>query len=473
MSYPYKNAADYGFLPTNDAAGNSAALQDAVSGGGTIIVGLPGTYKMSGTVLLDSHTRLEFGAGVFIKRVKPENGECGYAFINRGAYTRTYDTDISVIGLYLICGGNEAMGDASGLPKRDDGRENERDHIMGVRGHLSFFYCNNIYVDRFVCPDVMNISYAVGVSTFENFVIENSRIEGMKDGVHIGRGSKFTIRHCLFKTFDDPIALNAFDYTSSNPQLGWIEDGVIEDCYDLEQGDTTGYFCRILGGSWRKWEKGMMIRHSDAVCHNGRVYRVQMQVDGKKYTSVTPPDFERGFRVLDGINWYMCQDDGEIYNCGCRRIHFKDIFLQKKRDIAFAINFEDNDYAHSCYPDSVAPMQEDIIFENIFFEADIPHLIRANSPVNSVKLINSVLCESDILLNTLDEDIGIKYGHTDILMSGTTFRAEGDHTVVACDGDRTASVRIVGSESGGGFAPKYRGNVEILSSDIPIEREKT
>ena len=116
-------------------------------------------------------------------------------------------------------------------------------------------------------------------------------------------------------------------------------------------------------------------------------------------------------------------------------------------------------------------MQEDVIFENIFFEADIPHLIRANSPVNSIKLINSVLRDSDILLNTLEEDIGIRYGHTDILMSGTSFVGDTDRTVVACDGDRTASVKITGSIAGDGFRPRYRGSVEVISSDIPLERE--
>ena len=116
-------------------------------------------------------------------------------------------------------------------------------------------------------------------------------------------------------------------------------------------------------------------------------------------------------------------------------------------------------------------MQEDLIFENIYFEGDVQHLIRANSPINSIKLINSVLRDSDILLNTLDEDIGIKYGHTDILMSGTTFKGATDNTIVACDGDRTVSVRIMGSGAGNDFHPKYRGNVEIISSDIEIEKE--
>ena len=470
-TFPYRNAADFGFLPGRDADENSAALQEAVLGGGTVVIGQPGTYDLSGTILLDSYTNLEFGAGVFIRRQPPKNtGKCAYAFVNRGAYTRTYNTDITITGLHLICNGNEAMGDASGLPKRDDGMENECDHIMGLRAQVSFFYCNNVVIRDFVCMDLVGLSYGIQISTFENFLLENARIEGEKDGVHLGRGSKFTIRDCRFRTFDDPIALNAFDYTSSNPQLGWIEDGVIENCYDLNQDATVGYFCRILGGCWKEWEPGMMIRHSDAVVHNGRIYRVQMQVDGKKYISVTPPEFEHGFRVLDGINWYMCQDDGAIYNCGCRNIHFKDIFLQKKRSTAIAINFEDNDYAYSVYPGAELPVQEDIVLESVFFEADLEHLLRANTPVNSVKVINCVLRDCDILLNTLGEPDD-DYGHTDVLMLGNTYRSDTDRTIVACDGRRTASVKIIGSVVQGDFHPRYRGNIDLLATDIVLEKE--
>ena len=471
-TFPYKNAADYGFLPGNDADANTAALQNALNGGGTVIIGQPGTYDLSGTILLDSYTTLECGNGVFIRRVPTKTtGCCSYAFVNRGAYTRTWDTDITITGLRLICNGNHAMGDTSGLPKRDDGWENPGDHIMGLRGQVSFFYCRNVIIRDFVCMDIVTPSYGIQICTFENFLLENAWIEGEKDGVHLGRGSKFTIRDCRFRTFDDPIALNAFDYTSSNPQMGWIEDGVIENCYDLNQESTVGYFCRILGGCWKRWEPGMMIRHSDAVIHNGRMYRVQMQVDGTKYTSVTPPDFERGFRVLDGINWYMCQDDGEIFDCGCRNIHFKDIFLQKKRDIAIAINFEDNDYAHSIYPGATLPIQEDIVLENIFFEADLSHLLRANTPVNCVKVLNSVIRDCDILLNTLDPLENADWGHTDLLLYGNTWKASSDRTLVACDGERTASVKIGASVVQGDFRPKYRGNITLQETDIPLEKE--
>ena len=213
-----------------------------------------------------------------------------------------------------------------------------------------------------------------------------------------------------------------------------------------------------------------MVRHSDAVVHNGRVYRVQMNVDGKEYKSVTPPTHERGFQVLDGICWYMCQDDGAIYNCGCRNLHFKDIFLQKKREIAFAINFENNNWAHSCYPYSVMPVQEDIIFENIFFQNDIPVLIFAVSPVNTIKLINSVMRDSKILISTLEDVDGLVYGNTDILMSGTTFKGATKGSIISCTGDRTATVKITNSIAQSDFTPEADGNVTIISSDIPLHK---
>ena len=86
----------------------------------------------------------------------------------------------------------------------------------------------------------------------------------------------------IFRTFDDPVALNAHDYAVANPQLGWIEDGLIEDCFDLPDKETTGYFCRILAGSWCDWYKGMEIQNSDTVVSNGRIYRAFQQPGWKE-----------------------------------------------------------------------------------------------------------------------------------------------------------------------------------------------
>ncbi len=447
-----------GFLPGNDGMINAKALQRAADIGGTITIDLPGVYDLSETILLNDDTELIFRAGVYVRRAKDQDGvqRMGYVFVNRGAYTREWNKNIAIRGLRLICAGTETDGGGQ--------------RVVGLRGQLSFYYIRNLVIDEFECMDLLAQSFCIHVCTFEDIRVENVRIEGRKDGVHLGRGQRFVIRNGVFRTFDDPIALNAHDYATSNPQLGWIEDGLIENCYDLDDKDTTGYFCRILAGSWVKWFEGMKVQHSDTVIANGRLYRVCMKPDFKEYISTTCPAHEDGAKVIDGINWVMVQED-EIENCGCRNIHFKDIFLKKKRPIAFSIHFDHDNWSRSVYPGSNAPVQEDLIFENIFFGNEIPVMLRSITPVNSVKVVNSVLQNSKVRLNYLPEGT-VTYPRAHILLSGTTFRGTGEQNIVRCDEGFPADLRIVGSiVEDDTFRGTVKGDVKVLESDIPVEQE--
>ncbi len=336
-------AEDFGFRVGNNAESNSKALQLAVSCGGDITVTTPGVYDVSEQIIIGSNTTLYFGAGVVIRRQPSATGKNGFVIINSGAFTREFNENIKIIGLTLTCNGVESSG---------FGRDAI---IVGLRAQLAFMYVKNLEIRDFECKDLLKKDYAIQISSFENIIIENIRIEGMKDGVHLGKGNKFVIRHGIFKTYDDPIALNAFDYSVSNPNVGWIEDGIIEDCYDLNDDSTVGFFCRILGGCWLDWYEGMEVMHSDTVVSNGRVYRVVMNpTDGMFYKSVTPPSHESGIAEYDGICWVMAQE-GAIYDCGCRNLHFKDIYLQKKRGMsAFGVDYNRDTYARSFYPGSKA-----------------------------------------------------------------------------------------------------------------------
>lgn len=452
------SANELGFLPGKSGVENSRALQRAVDFGGTITVDLPGVYDMAETVELGDDTELIFRAGVYVRRAKDENGvqKMSYVLVNRGAYTRTWNKNITVRGMRLIVNGMEI----------DDGGA----RIVGLRGQIAFYYVRNLAIDGFEIMDLTPQTFGIHICTFEDVRVENVHIEGRKDGVHLGRGRRFVIRNGVFRTFDDPIALNAHDYATSNPQLGWIEDGLIENCYDLDDKDTTGYFCRILAGSWREWFKGMRVQHSDTVIANGRLYRVCMKPDGAEYVSETCPSHEDGGEVIDGINWVMVQED-VVNNCGCRNIHFKDIFLKKKRPVAFSIHFDHDCWSRSVYPGSEAPVQENLIFENIYFENEIPVLLHAITPVNSVKLINSVVHNSRIDLRYLPEGT-VEYPKTQVLMSGTTFKGEGVQEIVRCEPGRSAGLRIVGSivESDGMLA-KTTGDVKTAFADIPMAEQ--
>lgn len=397
-------ANEYGFLPARDGAENAAALQKILSVGGDIRVEQPGIYDVSDTVILESHTHLSFGPGVILRR-QPDTKENAALMINRGAYTGGYDEDISVDGLRLICNG--VFCDAV--------TPDSRKGIVGLSAQLAFFRVRNMQVRNFATHDLPAHSFAVQICDFENIVVENVWIEGLKDGVHLGKGKGFVIRHGFFRTFDDPIALNAHDYATSNPVLGWIEDGLIEDCYDLDDDTTTGFFCRILAGSWLEWRKGMKIQNSDTVLSGGRLYRALMPPDGREYISEYRPEHPAGtVTEPDGIRWCMTQRD-DILNCGCRNITFRDIYLEKKRPVGIAVHFDGDKWSRSYYPNSPAPVQDHLVFERVYSRNDIPTFLYTKTPLKHMTLRDCDFGNGVIRYRDAQID-GLTYGSAELNM---------------------------------------------------------
>ena len=405
------SANRFGFLPGNDAFGNSQALQRAVDCGGRIIIEIPGIYDLSETVEIGSNTELCFADGVRIRRQQSQTGRNGNLFLNKGALSHTYDSNISLIGLHIDCNGIESAD------LDTDSR------YVGLRAQVGMIYVKDLTVKDFECVGLLSKDYALQISAFERILLENLYISGDKDGVHLGWGKDFVIRHGKFRTFDDPIALNAFDYARSNTHVGWIENGLIEDCWDLAAESTTGHFCRILGGAWCDWFEGMQVQNSDTVCFGGRVYRAVLRPDGVLYTSTTPPSHSFGLAVYDGIPW-VCVRDEEVYDCGCRNIILRDIKLQKKRShraISVALNMDAyaRSYVKNCTP---VPM-ENIVMENIAIEAEIPELFGANYPVASVRLSDTDLKDSKIRFEALDLD-GLTYPTAELTLRNVTQKAD-------------------------------------------------
>jgi len=444
----YHDPAQFGFTPEADAETNVKALQQALDLGGTVRVERPGVYDLNATLRIGSDTALEFGAGVYLRRV----AQYAYTIANHGAFTHRYDRNISVTGMKLLCNG---MDVATAV------------EVPGLRAQVAFFYVKNLVIRDFQCLDLPHRGFCIQVCTFEDILLENLHIEGMKDAVHLGGGRRFAIRHGIFRTFDDPIALNAYDYSSSNPQFGWIEDGVIEDCHDLDQESTTGFFCRMLAGSWLAWYPGMEVRFSDLVAHDGRLYSVNTRPDGATYISQTPPTHKSGSVRLDNeIVWRMVQDD-YTRDCAIRNVHFKDIFLRKKRDCAFCMLLELNQYARSIYPGAAMPVIQDIVLENIFFGNSIPCLLRSNAACGTVKVINSVLDRSMVQLDTYSA-MGGQYPPANLLFSGTTFRDSG-YEIIRCDTGRSAQLKTLGSiveKPDGKFS--ISGDIRVDSADLPL-----
>ncbi len=452
-----KFASDFGFSVSNDGFENSRALQRAVEGGGDVYVSIPGIYDIAEKIVLGDDTAIYFCAGAYLRRVNNPQGN-SYIFINSGAYTRTYNKNIKLQGLRLICNNVVSL----------DKEVGESGIILGLRGHLSFFYVKNLVVNDFECLDLPAKDFGIHVCTFENVLLENLRIEGMKDAVHFGRGSKFVVRHGLFKTYDDPIALNGHDYVTSNPELGWIENGLIEDCYDLNADTTVGYFCRILAGAWSDWREGMLVQRSDTVVSNNRLYRVFMPVDGKVYRSVTRPTHERGEKEYDGFIWSVVQE-GALYSAGCRNITFKNIYLQKNRNIAFSIHFDKDNWSRSYYPGAIAPVQENLTFENVVVESEcINQLLHSVTPVDNVRFINCTLKNNALKFSNIQED-GIEYVTTNLLFSGTKFKKEIP-SFITCEQGTCVNV-CISNTMNEDFSTGTVGDVRIKYSDIQLTKK--
>ena len=398
-----KYADRFGFMPGNDALANSEAFQRCLDGGGRIVVRKAGTYDICKTLFLDAGTDLEFREGTILRRsAAPDSSVARFVMLNRGALSRTYDKDISINGLRLECNGF-AQGDD--IPR-----------IVGLNGQLDFFYVRNLVIEDLEIMDLPARYFAIHISNFENVLVENVHIEGLKDAVHFGPGKGYVVRHGIFRTYDDPIALNAHDYTGSNPELGWIEDGLIEDCYDLDDPErgTTGFFARILAGGWRDWEPGMDIQSTgDAVVCDGRIYRSDGPAVKQHFISTCRPEHKEGTMTYpDGITWSMTQDCNICHSCGVRNVVFRDIHLQKKRSIGLCLHFDHDHYSRSYYPYAEIPVQQGIVFERVFVENEVKVLIQSRTPVDSIILRDSRIGSSDIrMLHALDTE-GMVYDTT-------------------------------------------------------------
>jgi hypothetical protein len=367
----FTDAAAYGFSPEATGLDNTKALQRAVDQTGTIVVSRPGTYKIAGTVFIGSNTSLTFGNNVFLKKVA-EPVPFTHVLLNKGALTKTYDRHIAVVGLQVIVNGVDVRNFL----------------VYGLHGQIAFFYVKDLRVEGFRCLDLGPAQYGIHVCTFEDILIDDVIIKGDKDGVHLGRGKRFTIRNGTFQTFDDAVALNAHDYAVGNPELGWIEDGLVENCHDLNAEKTTGFFCRILAGAWIDWTPGMEVQQSDTVVSGGRLYRVQARPDGTVYKSVTRPTHASGSMTLDDITWGVVQED-VTYTAGVRNVTFRDIFLEKPR-IGFSIHFDNDKYSRSYYPGAKIPQQQQLVFDNIRVLHDgASDFLSVGTPVDVVTIANS------------------------------------------------------------------------------------
>lgn len=215
-----------------------------------------------------------------------------------------------------------------------------------------------------------------------------------------GRG--FTVRNGVFRTYDDAIALNASDYSVSNPNIGTISDGLIENCVDLPGDFTYSMFLRILVGTAKKWEKGMTVYHSDAILTGGGMYRVIMRPDNTPYISETEPCFDGTYQVIDGILWAKthkgyAREDIPL-TAGCRNIVCRNIYLEQPRDRAVLIYASFDEYLRSYYSGSEVPEVSNISFEGVSVLKPMKTFLHIITETENIRLTDCTLGDARVIV---------------------------------------------------------------------------
>jgi len=364
-----RNAAYFGVLPENDASTNTTNLQTLLDQTGTIIIDKPGTYLFESGLKIGSNTSLIFGNYVYCKRAD----DLYKSFlINKGAFTKQQDYNITIDGLSLICDGHYGTWQGT---------------IHGLRGHLSFYYVSNLTLRNIRCSDLPEHTYFIHMSNWDTVRIDNIRVAGNKDAIHCNRGKNLHVTRGWFQTNDDPIGLNAIDYVDGCPEVGPISDVIVEDCID-ESTKGTGYISRMLSGAWLDWAYGNEYRHGDVIVTSDKnIYRMIKDPSAIELmeSTVEPTHTSGDVTESDGIKWRYIQS-GELYYANHKNITFRDIYLKAARSAPFFVASNNDSYMRAFYPGTVPPRSENIRIENVCVQASIVNLIRVQTPVDFISL---------------------------------------------------------------------------------------
>lgn len=306
-----------GILPTNTASQNVAAFNAALAKG-NLTVDTVGTYEIDDTIFIPSNRTLTFVSGCTLK--KKTGSSFLHAIVNKGILTRTYNSNIKIIGNGLTIDTNNIYGNQI---------------VRGMQGHLALFQVNGFEISGITITGSDNeasfsIHLAEVYGTQNNHsVIKDIDITSLKDGLHFGAAQYIDMFNIATSTTDDAIALNAWDWLNSNPSFGDIKDINITNWTDrYVSGTVVSQAMRLLGGSWKVWQTNTTYQMNDPVVNNGRIYQ---KVSAGNQVSIVPPTHTTGDATgADGITWGWKQD-GTITKVDIKNINIVNPIWQSNR----------------------------------------------------------------------------------------------------------------------------------------------
>jgi len=319
-----------GLLAASSSSQRTSLLQAVLSGGDKTVT-LPSidTLKFSSTIFLDNRTTLNCGNTVVAKDASYSN-----VFINRGATTKTFNTDITINNLTL------ATRDYDAVPE----------NAAGMRGHLSFFFIKNLTLTDFECRDGGDYQYMIQLAKWENVLLDGIIIESDKDALDFLCGHDAVVRDAYIESYDDCIFIGPVGYPSSQPEA-------MGDVYNIEFININYYDstrtlpargCFVYTSSWADWTADSTYKTGDFALNSGYLYQCN-NANNFSATAANAPVHTSGTEVgADGISWH-CIDTANYYYANVYDISFDScLFYDPSQFFAFS---NDNDaFMRNIYP---------------------------------------------------------------------------------------------------------------------------
>lgn len=307
--YPVVLGSSVGILPTNTAAENTLAFNNAVSTHHNILIDIPGVYEIATPVNYVDDCRIEFVEGCILKKTQE-----GSIFYN---VDRIEKKNVAIIGNGLIIdtNGYESMHGTldSGTTKylaQIQIEETKGFYISGIRCNWN----SQLYTSK------KSMYFFIAISS-EDIVCYDMYIHYPKDGLDFSNCKNILIDTYDSATSDDPFFFGNgwaqfFDIVPTG-----VQNVVVKNWINRENPLSPGssYTSRLMTHSWDDWTSGRKyggvgVGDGAEMCLNNSILYVCMgaPTDGNDEVipSTVPPIHSSGEETYsDGYTWKALNSD--------------------------------------------------------------------------------------------------------------------------------------------------------------------
>lgn len=304
-------------------------FNDAVSTSDYIII-KAGSYHLSAPVYLHSNTVIIGEGKVILIKSIPYS----HVFTNISAakdYTTMWDKSITIINIII---------DANN-------RGNQKDAVHSTaNGDLSFKFLNHLTLRNIKIINGDSNLFGIHLQSVKNAMVKNYSYDGNKDGFHINGGCEDVyIDGFNISSFDDAFAIMTDDYPRVQHNAQDIRKVTITNGVSRKRFPQTGFFLRLMTGSWEDWKKGNKYNIGHTV--NYKTHQYKKLNSGKLVSTECPCQLNGDSLYSDGIIWRYI-GEGVNKTSNIHNISVFDVKLDDGRKIVRTINADSNDYGE--YP---------------------------------------------------------------------------------------------------------------------------